>query len=69
MNPTRAASCSRAQLAREIIVDDDDARLDEHLAHGNIKRRNQAANIGEALGGVLQEERVGTIVDGNIAAR
>ena len=59
----------RAQLAREIVVDDDDARLDEHLTHGNIEGCNQAPNVGETLGGVLQQQGVGAIVDRHVTAR
>ena len=60
---------ARAQLALEVVVDDDDARLDEHLAHRDVERRHQAAHVREPVGGVLQQQGVGALVDRHAAAR
>ena len=60
---------ARAQLALEVIVDDHDARLDQHLAHRDVEGRHQAADVGEAVGGVLHQQGVGALIDRHAAAR
>ena len=59
---------TRAELAREVVADDDDARFDLHLADRNIERADQAADVVETIGGVLQQQRVGAFVHRHRAA-
>ena len=57
-----------AELAREVVADDHDARFDLHLADRNVERADQATDVVEAVGGVLQQQRVGAFVDRDRAA-
>ena len=57
-----------AEFAREVIADDDDARFDLHLANRNVERADQAADVVEAIGRILQQQRVGALVHGDRAA-
>ena len=59
---------AHAELAAEVVVDDHDARFDQHLPHRNVERRDQPADVGQALRGVLQQQRVGALVDRDAAA-
>ena len=43
---------AHAEIPVEGIVRDDDARLDEHLAHRNVERRHQLANAVDGFRGV-----------------
>ena len=60
---------ARTQVTLEVVGDDHDARLDQHLAHRDVQRRHQAADVGEPVGGVLQQQRVGAVIDRDVAAR
>ena len=66
--PDKGAAETHAQFAAEIVVHDDDARFDQHLAHRDVERLHEAANVGQAIGRVLQQQRVGTLVDRDAAA-
>ena len=60
---------AHAQVTREVRADHHDARFDQHLAHGDIERRDQRADAGDAVGRVLDQQRVGARVDGDAATR
>ena len=59
---------ANAEFAREVVADDDDASFDLHLADRNIERADQATDVVQAIRGVLQQQRVGTLVDRDRAA-
>src|SRR5690606_33158674 len=59
---------TNTDVATEVVVHDDDARFDHDLANGDVERGNQPANVGEALGRILQEQRIRTLVDRDAAA-
>src|SRR5690606_22722760 len=56
---------AHAQLAVEVIVGDDDARLDQHLADRHVQRLHDAANVRKTAGRILDQQRVGARVDGH----
>ena len=60
---------ARTEVAFKVVGYDDDARLDEHLPDRNIEGRDEAPDVGETFGRVLQQESVGTLVDSNATAR
>ena len=66
--PDKGTAETYAQLAAEIVVHDDDTRFDQHLAHRNVERLHEPANVGQAIRRVLQQQRIGTLVDGHAAA-
>ena len=43
---------AHAELTREVVVHDDDARFDQHLADRDVQRRDEAADVGEAVSDV-----------------
>ena len=59
---------ANTEVAAEVVVDDDDARLDQYLLDRNIERADHAADVLQALGRVLDQQRVGAIVDSDAAA-
>src|SRR5215204_5884834 len=60
--PAGEASAS-AELTREVIADNHNASFDLHLPDRNVERTHQAANIVEAIGRILQQQRVRAFVD------
>src|SRR6185369_12065772 len=52
-----------AELASEVIAHDDDARFDLHLADRNVERSNQPTDVFQAVGRILQQQRVGALID------
>ena len=57
-----------AQVAAEVVVDDDDARFDQHLPNRNVQGTHEAADILQAFCRVLHEQRIGAVVDADTAA-
>src|SRR5690606_7287355 len=60
---------ARAQLAGERLVGDHDAGLDHHLVHRLVELVDQLADVGDALGNVDHQQRVGALVVADAAAR
>jgi len=54
--------------ALEVVVHYDDARLDQHLAYRNVQSGHEPADVGQPIGGILEQQRVGTFVHGNATA-
>ena len=64
---------ARTQVTLEVVVDDDDAGLDQHLAHRDVQRRDQAADVAQALGrvqdGTVHGQAAGRIQAGHCRSR
>src|SRR5690606_39444306 len=59
---------AHAEVAREVLADGDDARLDLHLAHRDVQLRDQVTDRGDAVRGVLDQQRVDARVHRDVAA-
>ena len=57
---------TNTEVAAEVIVDDDDAGLDQHLLDRNIERPNHAANVLQTFRRVLHQQRIGAIVNATL---
>src|SRR5690606_35536076 len=60
---------AHAEIALEVLAHRHDARFDAHLAHRDIQLQHQVADRRDALGGVLDQQRVDAGIDRDIAAR
>jgi hypothetical protein len=59
---------AHAEIAAEVVVRHHDAGLDEHLPHRDVERGHQAAHVGDPLRRVVDQQRVGALVDADAAA-
>src|SRR3569832_341443 len=59
---------ARAEAAAEVVVGDDDARFDQDLPHRDVELAHHPADLGQAAGGVEDQQRVGAVVHRDLAA-
>ena len=54
---------THADVAAEIVLGEDDAGLDQHLADRNIQPLDKRPDVGQGLAGVLDQQGIGALVD------